>query len=114
MKKAHDNYILDIAQNRRGYALNRLCGSLRHAENRERFTADEAAYCDAYGLSPEQKKAVVERDWIGMQDLGASIFYTFKLAMMDEKSMQYLGGVFTGMTTEEFAAELRSGGRRFG
>jgi protocatechuate 4,5-dioxygenase alpha chain len=46
-----------------------------------------------------------------MLDLGGSIFYVYKLAMMDGKSMQYLGGVFTGMTEEEFVAALRSGGR---
>jgi protocatechuate 4,5-dioxygenase alpha chain len=114
MAEAQDNYVLDLKQCRRGYALNRMCGSLKHAGNRERFTGDEAAYCDEYGLSPEQKKAILDRDWIAMLDLGASIFYTFKLAMLDQKSMQYLGGVFTGMTAEEFAAELRSGGRKFG
>ncbi|MGP4014579.1 protocatechuate 3,4-dioxygenase [Saccharopolyspora sp. 5N708] len=114
MRKAQDNYVLDLAQNRKGLALNRMCGSLKHAENRKRFSEDEAAYCDAYGLSAEQKQAILDRDWTGMLDLGASIFYTFKLAMMDQKSMQYLGGVFTGMTTEEFAAALRSGGRKFG
>ncbi|MTD52568.1 protocatechuate 3,4-dioxygenase [Amycolatopsis pithecellobii] len=114
MGKALDDYVLDLAQNRRGYALNRMCGSLKHAENRTRFTTDEAAYCDEYGLSPEQKKAVLERDWIAMSDLGASIFYTFKLATLDQKSMQYLGGVFTGMTAEQFAAKLRSRGRKRG
>ncbi|MCI2415870.1 protocatechuate 3,4-dioxygenase [Saccharopolyspora sp. K220] len=114
MGKAKDDYVLDLAQNRRGLALNRMCGSFKHAENRARFSADEAAYCDEYGLSAEQKKAILERDWTGMLDLGASIFYTFKLAMMDQKSMQYLGGVFTGMTAEEFAAAMRSGGRKFG
>jgi protocatechuate 4,5-dioxygenase, alpha chain len=114
MSKAQDNYILDLTQNRRGYALNRMCGSFKDSENRDRFTADEAAYCDAYGLSPQQKQAVLDRDWIGMSDLGASIFYIFKLAMMDKKSMQYLGGVFTGMTADEFAAELSAGGRSFG
>lgn len=114
MTKARDNYLLDLAAARRGYAINRLCGSLKDEENRRRFSADEAAYCDAYGLSPEQKKAILERDWTGMQELGASIFYTYKLAMLDGKSMQYLGGVFTGTSAEEFTAALRSGGRKFG
>lgn len=112
--KARDDYVLDVAQSRRGYAINRLCGSLKDPENRRRFRADEAAYCDAYGLSTQQREAILERDWIGMQDLGGSIFYTYKLAMLDGRSMQDLGGVFTGMTTEEFTAALRSGGRTFG
>ncbi|PXY22702.1 protocatechuate 3,4-dioxygenase [Prauserella muralis] len=114
MTEARDNYLLDVAASRRGYAINRLCGSLKDPENRRRFSEDEAAYCDAYGLSEEQKKAILERDWTGMLELGASIFYTFKLAMLDQKSMQYLGGVFTGMSTEEFMAAMRSGGRNFG
>ncbi|MFI7699534.1 hypothetical protein [Nonomuraea sp. NPDC049480] len=114
MTDAQDNYLLDVAASRRGYAINRLCGSLKDADDRRRFSEDEAAYCDAYGLSPEQKTAILERDWIAMLDLGGSIFYTFKLAMLDNKSMQYLGGVFTGMSAEEFAAAMRSGGRRFG
>ncbi|GAB2965880.1 protocatechuate 3,4-dioxygenase [Amycolatopsis acidiphila] len=114
MTTAQDNYVLDLANNRRGRALNRMCGSLRHAVNREEFSADEAVYCDAYGLSPEQKRAVLERDWTAMLDLGASIFYTYKLAMLDKLSMQYLGGVFTGMSVEEFAAAMRSGGRKLG
>lgn len=107
-------YVFDVAQSNRGYALNRLCGSLKDEGNRELFSADEAAYCDAYGLSPDQREAILERDWVRMLDLGGSIFYIFKLAVLDKKSMQYLGGVFTGMTTEEFVAHLNAGGRRFG
>ncbi|MEU6645580.1 protocatechuate 3,4-dioxygenase [Saccharomonospora sp. NPDC046836] len=114
MTKARDDYLLDLTASRRGYALNRLCGSLRDPENRRRFTEDEAAYCDAYGLSPEQKRAILGRDWTGMLELGGSIFYTYKLAMLDKKSMQYLGGVFTGMSVEEFTEAMRSGGRNFG
>lgn len=114
MSKARDNYVLDVSAGRRGYALNRMCGSLTDPENRGRFLADEAAYCDAYGLSPEQRRAILERDWTAMLDLGASIFYTVKLAMVDKKSVQDLGAVFTGMTPEEFTATMRSGGRRFG
>src|SRR5690349_7907974 len=107
-------HVFDAEDSRRGYPLNRLCGSLRFPENRERFRADEAAYCDAYRLSPEQRDAVLTRQWTRMLELGGSIFYVFKLAVFDNLSMQYLGGVFTGMSTEEFAAALHSGGRSFG
>ncbi|MGW0760170.1 protocatechuate 4,5-dioxygenase subunit alpha [Streptomyces sp. NPDC002814] len=112
--KVPGTYVFDAAESRRGQALNRLCGSLKHAENRAKFKADEAAYCDAYGLTAEQRDAVLHRDWNRMMELGGSIFYVFKLAMVDQKSMQYLGGVFTGMTTEEFAQALKAGGRSFG
>ncbi|MBE4738448.1 MULTISPECIES: protocatechuate 3,4-dioxygenase [Streptomyces] len=107
-------YVFDTADNRRGRALNRLCGSLKDAANRVRFSADESAYCEEHGLTAEQREAVLGRDWTRMLELGGSIFYVFKLAVLDQKSMQYLGGVFTGMTTEEFTQALEAGGRSFG
>ena len=106
--------IFDGETSRRGLRMNKLFMSLRTAENRERFLADEAAYCASFGLSPEQQQAVLDRDWQAMIDLGGSIFYVYKLAMMDGRSMQYLGGVFTGMGEEDFLAAMRAGGRRDG
>lgn len=107
-------YVFDGEQSRRGYRLNKLCSSLRSAENRTEFQRDEDAYCDAYGLTADQKKAVLARDWSRMLDLGGNIFYVFKLAMLDHRSMQYLGGVFSGMSEEEFTAMMRAGGRDAG
>lgn len=94
--------------------MNKLFMSLRYAQSRERFGSDEAAYCDEFGLPDGQKRAVLERDWQSMIDLGGSIFHVYKLAMVDGRSMQYLGGVFSGMTEEEFAAAMQAGGRRDG
>jgi protocatechuate 4,5-dioxygenase alpha chain len=106
--------VFDGQTSRRGFRMNKLFMSLRYAESRERFLADEGAYCDGFGLTPAQRTAVLERDWQAMIDLGGSIFYVYKLAMMDGRSMQYLGGVFTGMTEEEFVAAMRAGGRTDG
>jgi len=106
--------VFDGETSRRGLRMNKLFMSLRTAENRERFLADEAAYCQGFGLTPEQQQAVLDRDWQAMIDLGGSIFYVYKLAMMDGRSMQYLGGVFTGMGEEDFLAAMRAGGRRDG
>ena len=106
--------IFDGDSSRRGLRMNKLFMSLRDAGNRERFLADEAAYCREFGLSEQQQEAVLDRDWQAMIDLGGSIFYVYKLAMMDGRSMQYLGGVFTGMGEEDFLAAMRAGGRRDG
>ncbi len=106
--------IFDGQTSRRGLRLNRMFMSLRSADNRARFAADEAAYCREFELAPEQTQAVLDRDWTAMIDLGGSIFYVYKLAVIDGRSMQYLGGVFTGTTEEEFLADLRAGGRRDG
>jgi protocatechuate 4,5-dioxygenase, alpha chain len=107
-------YVFDGAASRLGYRMNKLFMSLRDAPAREEFLADEAAYCDRFGLSQAQKRAVLHRDWREMLELGGSIFYVYKLAMMDGRSMQYLGGVFTGMSEEEFVAAMRAGGRTDG
>jgi protocatechuate 4,5-dioxygenase alpha chain len=106
--------VFDGQSSRRGFRMNKLFMSLRYAPSRERFLADEGACCDEFGLSPEQRTAILNRDWQAMIDLGGSIFYVYKLAMMDGLSMQYLGGVFTGMTEEEFVAAMRAGGRTGG
>ena len=106
--------IFDGQSSRRGLRMNKMFMSFRDEENRTRFLADEAAYCREFGLTPEQEQAVRDRDWTAMIDLGGSIFYVFKLAMIDGRSMQYLGGVFSGMTEAEFSAALKAGGRRDG
>ncbi len=103
--------IFDGDTSRRGFRMNKLFMSLRDAANRERFLADEAAYCQEFGVTAEQEKAVLGRDWQAMIDLGGSIFYVYKLAMMDGRSMQYLGGVFSGLGEDRFVAEMRAGGR---
>jgi protocatechuate 4,5-dioxygenase alpha chain len=107
-------YVFDGASSRLGYRMNKMFMTFRCAPAREEFAADEAAYCDRFGLSEAQKRAVLVRDWQAMLDLGGSIFYVYKLAMMDGRSMQYLGGVFTGMGEDRFLAAMRAGGRTDG
>ena len=104
--------IFDGQSSRRGLRMNKMFMSFRDEANRTRFLADEAAYCQEYGLTPEQQQAVIGRDWAAMIDLGGSIFYVYKMAMIDGRSMQYLGGVFTGMGEDDFVAAMRAGGRR--
>ncbi|MET8979373.1 protocatechuate 3,4-dioxygenase [Streptomyces sp. NPDC004539] len=104
-------YVFDGPASRRGHQMNRLFMSLREVTAREEFTGDEAAYCARFGLSADQTRAVLGRDWQAMLDLGGSIFYVYKLALLDGRSMQYLGGVFTGTSETEFKAAMAAGGR---
>ncbi|MGV8873455.1 MAG: hypothetical protein ACOH2Q_13080 [Rhodococcus sp. (in: high G+C Gram-positive bacteria)] len=108
---AQEVYLYDGPASRRGYNMNKLFMSLIAQQARDEFAADEAAYCARFSLSQGQTEAVVERNWQAMLDLGGSIFYIYKLAMIDGRSMQYLGGVFTGMTEREFVAAMDAGGR---
>lgn len=107
-------YVFDGRASRRGYRMNKMFMSLKNADARAAFTADEPAYCERFGLSAEQTRAVLARDWVAMLDAGGSIFYIYKLAMMDGLSMQYLGGVFTGMSEADFIAAMVAGGRSDG
>ncbi len=95
----------------KGYALNKMCYSFNSAEGRDAFKADEAAYCDKFGLTEAQKDAVLKRDILALQREGGSIYYLAKFAGLLGLNMQDIGGLQTGRTTEEFQAYLESQGR---
>jgi protocatechuate 4,5-dioxygenase alpha chain len=104
-------YVFDGRHSRMGYALNMFCMSLNSESNREAFRADPSGYLDDHDLTPEQRAAVEQRDWLGMLRLGGNIYYTFKLAIFDGLTMQDVGGSMSGMTSEEFTQMMIDGGR---
>ncbi|GAB4349072.1 MAG: hypothetical protein Kow006_10340 [Gammaproteobacteria bacterium] len=104
-------YVFDAEQSRRGYHLNMFCMSLRQAENREAFKADEAAYLERFPMTPEQRDAVLRRDWNEMLRLGGNIYYTSKLAATDGITFQDLAAIMTGVTREEYRQMMVNGGR---
>jgi protocatechuate 4,5-dioxygenase alpha chain len=104
-------FVFNGHRSRQGYWLNQLCMSLRHEENRAAFRADEQAYLDRYALSPEQRRAVLDREWLHMLELGGNIYYTFKLAACDGLTFQQLAAKQTGVTEEEYVGMMLSGGR---
>ncbi|MER1941457.1 MULTISPECIES: protocatechuate 4,5-dioxygenase subunit alpha [unclassified Castellaniella] len=103
--------IFDADQSRKGYHLNQFCMSLMKAANRERFLADERAYVDEWPMSEEQKQAVLARDLNRCLSLGGNIYFLAKLGATDGRSFQYMAASMTGMTQEEYAAMMLSGGR---
>lgn len=109
-----DAYVFDDDASNRGYPMNRLLMSLRSAQARAEFSADEAGICDRFGLTAAQRRAVLERDWVAMLEEGGNIFYVYKLALVDGISIQYLGGLFTGTSEAEFRAALMSKARTHG
>ena len=104
-------YVFDGRRSRRGYPLNSFLMSLNDAANREAFRADGGAYLDRFGLDPEQREAVLERQWLRMLDLGGNLYYTYKLAACDGLTFQDLAGEQTGMTPEAYAQMMIDGGR---
>ena len=106
-------YVFDGEHSRKGYDLNMFCMSLNQAENREKFREDEASYLNRYRITPEQKQAVLDRDWLELLRLGGNIYYTFKIAAYNGLTMQHVGAGMsgTGMTVEEFRQMMLDGGR---
>lgn len=104
-------YVLDGEHSRKGYALNMFCMSLNQAENRASFAIDEEAYVDRYNLTPEQKKAVLERDWLGLLRLGGNIYYTYKLGIFDGLTYQQVAASMSGMTGDDYVEMMNAGGR---
>jgi protocatechuate 4,5-dioxygenase alpha chain len=88
-----------------------FCMSLIKEKNREVFRADEAAYLDRWPLTEEQRRCVLERDWLGMIKVGGNIYYTSKLGATDGRSFQYMAGAMSGLTQEEYRDMMLSGGR---
>ena len=100
--------IFDGKQAMKGYALNKMCYSFNNKANREEFVADEEAYMKKYGLNEQQKEAIRSRDVLGLIAAGGNIYYLAKFAGIFKLSVQDVGGLQTGRSTDEFKAYLAS------
>jgi len=98
-------------QSRLGFHLNQFCMSLRTAENRARFRADESAYLDEWSLTPAQRKAVLERDWNAAIAEGGNIYFLAKIFASDGTSFAAAASTMVGMSTEDYQAMMVAGGR---
>ena len=104
-------FVFDAERSRQGYGINMFCMSLMKDENRKAFRANEAAYLKRFPLTPEQTRAILERDYNRMLELGGNIYFTAKLGATDGHSFQHLAALMTGMTQEDYAAMMLAGGR---
>jgi protocatechuate 4,5-dioxygenase alpha chain len=96
---------------RQGYQLNQFAMSLMKAENRERWKADEPAYLEGWKLTPEQKQAVLDRDYTRLLDLGGNIYFLSKIFSTDGKSFLKAVSTMSGMSLEDYSAMMIAGGR---
>jgi protocatechuate 4,5-dioxygenase, alpha chain len=104
-------YVYDARRGREGYPLNMFCMSLNKAENRRSFKENQSAYLDRFALSAEQRRAVLERDWLGMLKVGGNIYYTIKIAFCDGLTFQDVAGMMSGVSKETYAQMMLAGGR---
>lgn len=104
-------FVFDAERSRRGFGINMFCMSLLKAPNREAFKADEAKYLDQYTLTPEQREAILKRQWNRMLELGGNIYFTAKLGATDGLSFQQVAAIMTGSTQADYAKMMLEGGR---
>mgnify|MGYP000450690679 CR=1 FL=1 len=100
--------IFDGKMAMKGYNLNKMCYSFNRADNREAFLADAEAYMAKYKLTDAQKDAIRSTNILAMIEEGGNIYYLAKLAGIFKLSVQDVGGLQTGRTTEEFKEYLLS------
>jgi protocatechuate 4,5-dioxygenase alpha chain len=107
-------YVFDADRSRRGYHLNMFCMSLMKAENRKAFKDDEAGYIEKNfpQLTPEQRQAILKREYNRMLELGGNIYFTAKLGATDGHPFQHLAAVMTGSTQKDYADLMLRGGRQ--
>ena len=103
--------VFDATQSRLGYHLNMFCMSLMKGENRERFKAGERAYLETFPMTPEQRQAVLDRDYNRMIALGGNIYFLAKIGATDGFSFQNLASKMTGVPEDQYKAMMVAGGR---
>ena len=100
--------IFDGEQAMKGYALNKMCFSFNGKAARDEYLADPEAYMEKFGLNEAQKQACRHKNVLEMIAAGGNIYYLAKLAGIFKLSVQDVGGLQTGRTTEEFKEFLAS------
>src|SRR5580692_12405221 len=104
-------FVFDADRSRQGYHLNMFCMSLMKDENRKAFKANEAEYLNRFPLTPEQREAILKRQYNRMLELGGNIYFTAKLGATDGHSFQHMAAVMTGSTQDDYAKMMLAGGR---
>ena len=103
--------VFTAARARAGYHLNQFAMSLMRAENRDRWKADERAYLDDWKLSPDQKEAILARDYNRLIDLGGNIYFLSKIFSTDGISFAEAVSTMTDMEFPEYREMILNGGR---
>jgi protocatechuate 4,5-dioxygenase, alpha chain len=97
-----DTAIFDLRASRRGYRLNKLCGSLCSPANRAAFRQDEAGYMQRFGLSQAEKELVRKRDFAGLIAAGTNIYFMLKIGAVTGNSLYRMGAQMRGESYEQF------------
>ena len=107
LDRAHpipDTSIFDGRLSRRGYRLNKMCGTLCTPENRAAFKAGEEAYMAKFALTEGEKTLIRQRDFAGLIEAGLNIYFMLKLGACTGNGLYRMGAQMRGETYEQFLA----------
>ncbi len=105
-----DTRVFDLRQSRRGYRINNMLNSLTTPENRAAFTADEEGYMAKFGLTEEEKELIRRRDFSGLIDAGANVYFLLKLGAVTGIGLYKMGAQMRGERYEEFLSTRKVAG----
>ena len=97
--------LFDRKRSLRGYRINKMAMGLGDPANRKAFREDESAYLDRFGLTPEEKEAVMTRNWREMVRLGGNLFFILKISAVDPVRITEIGAHQAGMDHDTFLRE---------
>lgn len=96
----------------KGYWLNQTFNDLRLPDNRSAFVADRQAYLSRYPLTDAERQLVLDGDWPGAIEAGASVYTLTKVGATLGVSLLQMGAQMRGMSFEAFQEFLRDQNRR--
>jgi protocatechuate 4,5-dioxygenase alpha chain len=94
--------LFDRKRSLRGYRINKMAMGLSNPANREAFRENESAYLDRFGLTAEEKEAVMSRNWREMVRLGGNLFFILKISAVDPVRITEIGAHQAGMEHADF------------
>ena len=100
-----DTPLFDRKRALRGYRINKMAMGLSDPANREAFRKDEGAYLDRFGLTAQEKEAVLSRNWREMVRLGGNLFFILKISAVDPVRITEIGAHQAGMDHDSFLRE---------
>lgn len=103
--------MFDTNQAAIGYHLNMFAMSLKKADNRERFKADEDAYLAEWPMTDDQKQGVRDRDFNLLLSLGGNIYFISKIGATDGLNFVQIVSSMTENDADTHKQMMIDGGR---
>lgn len=85
------SYVFTGERSAKSYHLNKMANSLRMADARARFVADESGYMRGMGCSDAEIELVRRRDWRALMEYGASIYLLLKIGAAVGHTLPQIG-----------------------